>query len=247
MNAEFPIHLVLLPGLDGTGLLFAPLLDFLPPWVSPVVISYPTDRALDYDQLLPLVKKRIPAHGRYILLGESFSGPIAIRLAAELPEQLIGLILVATFVSSPVAAIFGALRGLFANRLLFAIDPPRGVVRRLLLDATAPPNLVSLVTGAVGGVRGAVLAARVRMVLAVDVSVAMSRCVVPVLYIMAGRDRVVRKDTVMKLTGCRPGISVATISAPHLLLQREPALCGEIIEEFLHRLVPGAPGADRER
>ncbi|MEP7218679.1 MAG: alpha/beta fold hydrolase, partial [Bacteroidota bacterium] len=233
--------------LDGTGLLFAPLLDVLPSWVVPVVISYPTDRVLDYDQLLELLKKRIPGDGRYILLGESFSGPVAIRLAAERPEQLIGLILVATFVSSPIPAIFGRLRWLFANRLLFAIDPPRGVVRYLLLDRTAPPKLVSLVIGAIRDVGAAVLAARLRLVLRVDVTEAMSRCVIPVLYIMAARDRIVREDAVMKLMGCRPGISLARVSAPHLLLQREPAICGEIIEEFLHRVVPDAPGADRER
>lgn len=47
------LRLILLPGLDGSGVLFAPLLRHLPPDVEPVVVRYPPDRALGYEELLP--------------------------------------------------------------------------------------------------------------------------------------------------------------------------------------------------
>ena len=47
MDEANPVKLVLLPGMEGTGSLFAPFLKELPDWVQPVVVSYPTDQALD--------------------------------------------------------------------------------------------------------------------------------------------------------------------------------------------------------
>ena len=43
--------LVLLPGMDGTGDLFAPLLSALSPALRTIVIRYPSDRPLGYAEL----------------------------------------------------------------------------------------------------------------------------------------------------------------------------------------------------
>jgi hypothetical protein len=56
------MKLVLLPGLDGIGLLFEPLLRVLPSSFSPIVISYPPEEPLAYAELVPYVKSRIPAN-----------------------------------------------------------------------------------------------------------------------------------------------------------------------------------------
>ena len=64
--------LVLLPGLDGTGLLFQPLIDCLPEDIQPVVVAYPKELQLGYAELLPLVLDSLPP-GPFVLLGESFS------------------------------------------------------------------------------------------------------------------------------------------------------------------------------
>lgn len=91
------MKLVLLPGMDGTGRLFAPLLSRLDDRLEPVVIAYPGHEQLDYDQLHEFVRARLPKGEPFILLGESFSGPVAITLAATAPTGLCGLILCATF------------------------------------------------------------------------------------------------------------------------------------------------------
>src|ERR1700749_187537 len=96
-----PISLILLPGLAGTGLLFQPLLAALPPNINPIVVRYPGDRDLTYEQLLPLALNAIPKTGPFLLLGESFSGPLATMIAAQPPTNLVGLILCATFVTRP--------------------------------------------------------------------------------------------------------------------------------------------------
>ncbi|WP_228488314.1 hypothetical protein [Caenimonas koreensis] len=47
--------LVLLPGMDGTGDLFAP---FIAAWKGPVhVVRYPTDTALNYQELTAFARR----------------------------------------------------------------------------------------------------------------------------------------------------------------------------------------------
>ena len=76
------MHLLLLPGMDGTGRLFGPLLRALPPALSPVVVAYPVDQPYGYAELLPLVEAAAPAGAEFVVLGESFSGPLALLLAS---------------------------------------------------------------------------------------------------------------------------------------------------------------------
>ena len=91
---------MLLPGLDGTGKLLRALCETLKDRINTEVIAYPTNQALGYDELTQFVADRLPSQP-FVLLGESFSGPIAIRLAAKPPAGLKGLILCGTFGKNP--------------------------------------------------------------------------------------------------------------------------------------------------
>src|SRR4051812_32963307 len=95
------VSLVLLPGLDGTGSLFQSLLRELPADVEPIVLSYPARDVLDYSALTQLVLRSLPTARPFVLLGESFSGPVAVLTAAAQPKGLLGVILCASFVSAP--------------------------------------------------------------------------------------------------------------------------------------------------
>src|SRR5262245_23390841 len=95
------VSLVLLPGLDGTGNLFRPLLQKLPAEVEPIVLSYPAREFLDYSALAQLALRSLPTDRPVVLLGESFSGPVAVLAAAAQPKGLLGVILCASFVIAP--------------------------------------------------------------------------------------------------------------------------------------------------
>jgi pimeloyl-ACP methyl ester carboxylesterase len=122
--------LVLLPGLDGTGILFKPLIAALPPEVSTVVVAYPGEQPLGYAELLPVVLAALPTEHAFVLLGESFSGPLAVMAAATRPPGLVGLVLCATFVQNPHPYIPGFLNGLCQASLIS--DP--------LASLKAPPS-----------------------------------------------------------------------------------------------------------
>ena len=48
------VTLVLLPGMDGSGALFADFIAALGDGIAPLVLSYPPDRPLGYQETLPL-------------------------------------------------------------------------------------------------------------------------------------------------------------------------------------------------
>jgi hypothetical protein len=99
------INLILLPGMDGTGDLFEEFVSNLPSWVAPQVVSYPLDQKLSYAQLSERVEAVLPSSEPFAILAESFSSPLAVRIAARGPENLKPVILCAGFVATPVGPV----------------------------------------------------------------------------------------------------------------------------------------------
>jgi pimeloyl-[acyl-carrier protein] methyl ester esterase len=221
--------LLLLPGMDGTGRLFAPLIARLPPGIAATAVAYPGDRFLDYAGLLAHVQ--LP-NDDFFVLGESFSGPLALRLAATRPPGLRGLILVATFATRP----------LWLPRWLHGLARPfmfggLGLAPRIGLGlGRCPPEVTPLLQGALASVRPAVLAARVRAMLGLepprDVAALAS---VPTLILAARHDRLIGRRHVDALTTLLPHAEVAWFDAPHLLLQACPDAAAAAIAGFIAR------------
>ena len=107
-----PEHLLLLPGLDGTGELFVHFIAALPESWTAVTVTYPTDRFLTYAGLRPFVAAAAPQLGRFVLVAESVSTPLALWYAATKPQNLVAVIICAGFVRSPVLRWSGIVKGL---------------------------------------------------------------------------------------------------------------------------------------
>jgi pimeloyl-[acyl-carrier protein] methyl ester esterase len=90
--------------MDGTGELLTGLIERLSLHRPVRVISYPTNISLGYDDLTTFVANRAPKD-RFAILGESFSGPIAIEIAATEP-RVAGLILASSFAWHPIPSLF---------------------------------------------------------------------------------------------------------------------------------------------
>ena len=73
------MQLVLLAGMDGTGLMFGPFVRCLPEGIRAAVVRYPTDRECSFQELAEIARAAVPAEGPAIILGESFSGLVAHR------------------------------------------------------------------------------------------------------------------------------------------------------------------------
>lgn len=109
MNGGKEVKIILLPGLDGTGELFGPFLAKIPEHWSALVVSYPRDQLMNYPECVAFARDRLPVDEDFVLLGESFSGPVSIALAAQHHPNLRGLVLCNSFARHPWWQVFGAL------------------------------------------------------------------------------------------------------------------------------------------
>jgi pimeloyl-[acyl-carrier protein] methyl ester esterase len=232
-EGEAAATIVLLPGMDGSGLLFADFINALAPRVEAKVVAYPPDRPLTYPQLAALVRTELPNDRPFILLGESFSGPIAVTLAASQPPGLRALVLVCSFVRSP------ARLPLVLQRWLAAL-PVRMVPIRLaaaiLLGRFATARLRELLGQAVHAVAPEVWRTRLAAVVSVNVEQELRRIGVPVLYLRARQDRVVPRFASELISRCLPSVRIVDLESPHFMLQAKPAESAAHIQRLLREL-----------
>lgn len=223
------ISIVLLPGLDGTGTLFADFVSALGSDFLPIVISYPVNQKLGYQELEELVRARLPADQPYLLLGESFSGPIAVSLAASRPPGLAGLILCCSFVRNPVPVLRPLKRTL--NFLPVKSRLIESIFARLLAG-TSSARIRKEMKEALDHVSAPTLRARLRSVLETDYSDKLTQVRVPILYLKASRDHVVPSSAAKHITDLVPAVHVVTFNGPHLLLQTLPDEVATVVKNF---------------
>jgi pimeloyl-ACP methyl ester carboxylesterase len=224
--------------MDGTGRLFEPLLAALPPTVSPRVVAYPPDRPLGYDDLLPLVEAAAAGPDDFVVVGESFSGPLALMLAARRPPGLRGVVLCASFVRSPFPGPWRAVVGSWMFRLR-----PLGLVAWVLLGRYRRGRLIQVLGEAARAASPGALAARARAIAGVDVTAELRSCPVPILYLRASEDRVVRPRCWARVRAVRPDAAVADLPGPHLVLQAAPAAAARVLAAFCERVTAERAGA----
>jgi pimeloyl-ACP methyl ester carboxylesterase len=222
--------LVLLPGLDGTGKLFAEFLKALDLSLSANVVSYPTNVPLGYDKLEPLVRAALPTRGPFVLLAESFSGPLAIRIAANPPPALVGLILCVTFASNPYPHLAWAR---WLAPLLPLKSMPRWLRAPLMWGSASPSKAPRQSERAMANVDAAVIRRRIAALLSVDETAALAKISMPTLVLCATRDRVVSKAATMRIMcGIRHAQRV-DVDGPHLLLKTRPQECAAAVLSFI--------------
>lgn len=222
---------LLLPGFDGSGRLFAPLLSQPKLPFEPRVVALPTDVLRGYDELLAWLEPKLPTEP-FVLLAESFSGPLAIRLAARHPERVTHLVLAATFLRSPLHPWLTPFAAL-ARPTLFRRPPPAFGIRTLLAGRDAPPDLVQAIIAAMADLPAEVATARARAALGADEADAFARTTMPILWIRAGEDRLLRAGHADEARAARSAVRIARIDGPHTILQRRPRECLQEVERFL--------------
>ncbi len=223
---------VLLPGLDGTGRLFDPFLKVLPVGTRTKVVSYPRDQKLNLDALEAHVRRLLPSKNPFVLVGESFGGLLATRIASQAPEGLRALVLCASFVTSPISRVFLPLQPLMGP-YLFKKRPPQAVTRYLLAGAPYSPSMRRFLEDALLSTKPEVLWSRLKLLAKADESTALKKCPVPVLYLTATNDRLVSKKALDHIRAVRPDVRVVPIEAPHFLLQLAPKKAWEAMKAFL--------------
>ena len=227
------ISLILLPGMDGTGQLFELLIRALAGEFEIKVVTYPTSIPCGYSQLEAIAREAIPKEGSYVILGESFSGPIAISLAASASVRLKGLIHCCTFVRNPRPALsaFGSLLGFFPIGAV-----PASARAHLLFGRFSTAALRASLAQSLAQVSLSVLRKRLSAVLSVDVSVELAAIGLPLLYLRASQDRLVPPSASALIVSINKMTQLVQIEGPHCLLQAVPTEASTVIAVFLRQI-----------
>lgn len=244
MTHPSALRLVLLPGMDGTGDLFEPLRHAMRPCNAIDVVRYPGTEVLGYDELERRVRAQLPAGQPFVLLGESFSGPLAIAIAAAPPPNLRGLILCCSFARSPAPGLALLRGGLLELAMKFLhSDRLRGPMRHLLLGRFATPRLAGMLQASLRQVTTTVMTHRLKEMQQVNVIDRLSRVRVPAMYLRAMHDRIVPEEAARIIQRALPGLRIVHLPGPHGLLQAVPEAAARAIETFCNALGDPEPTA----
>ena len=224
-------EIVLLPGLDGTGALFERLQRCLPATdVKVTVVAYPADPDFKYRDYAAFVGKCLGTRS-VVLLGESFSGPIAVMAAAANPHQVRGLILSATFLQSPWPG--------WLVRLGSHFDPcsaPRALRNGFLMGRYGDRDLASRISDIVASMPTGVRAARMQAVSTVDVRAEFAGLRCPILVLHDAADWIVPKRQLETAVKTKTNARIAMMPGAHMLLQTRPDWAAQQILTFIRSL-----------
>ena len=218
--------LFLMPGLDGTGHMFERFLATMPRHYRVHSFSYPTDVSLTYEALTDWVLARLPP-GPLYLIGESFSGPLAVMVARRC-SQVRAVVLCATFVEPPFPRALS-----HAPAPLLRQRPPILLTSLFLTGGDA--ELARAARRALDTVAPDVVASRIRSVLNVDCRRELLTLTQPLLYLNPTHDHFLWGAGARAIRALRPDAAVLDVQGPHLLLQANPHECWAHIAPFLER------------
>ncbi len=227
-------NVVMLPGLDGTGLLSTRFVEAMQAQGLGVqVLPMPAQGPQDYATLASILRPHLPA-SPFVLLAESFAGPLAIELAVAGPPGLRGLVLSTTFARRPVPLPAASARILTQAWPL----PPLALIARLLLGQWRTRTNLRELGLAITQVPAATLRRRAAATLQVDVRALLPELVLPTLCLHARQDRLLWPPSVAELQALLPDARHVSLQGPHLLLQARADAAAAEVAAWMKTLPP---------
>lgn len=223
---------IILPGLDGTSGLrqaFEAKLD-----APGKCIAYPADQKLSYQALAHFVDSQLPVDEDYVLIAESFSGPVAVRIAAKAPKRLKGIVFVASFVKKPLPVPEQA------NALLDQISLHSDLLLRLGRPITfgkwGSSKLDTELSRAIRTVPEDNLRFRLSQVLGVDYAQKFESLKLPMMYLRPKQDRIIWNAVCKEMADLNNRLSIQEVDGPHFILHAQPEVAAEQVFDFIQNL-----------
>lgn len=223
------MKILIFPGLDGTGTLLSEVIDLLEAKHEVTAVRY-APNLFRYQDLKPKVEMVLPADD-YIIVAESFSGPLAAMIASKNPKGLRGVVFVATFAKTPIKlpAFLTYLVDIAPtkSRLLTRWAQP------FLMGKWATPEFTNGFQQVMFAVPASTMAGRLREILKVDVVKQLNGMEVPTIYLAARNDRLIPSRMASDFD--RSPHIVFEIEGPHFLLQANATESSKHILDFAAR------------
>lgn len=228
-----PPVIVALPGFDGSGALFRPLQQALGDTLEFRAVAY-GDYAT-FDDYIEQAEAAVPLERPVILLGESFSGPIALTLLARARRNYIGGVLAGTFAEPPLSLLVSLADKLrLASFVLPTVSEQ--ILRVFCLNGVNDIARIREVVAVVRQVSQRAIASRLMALSRMNATPDLGQIKIPVLLLRAANDRVVRSRYMEPLRQALSELDEVVLRGPHLLLQAAPDEAAEAIQAFAQRV-----------
>jgi pimeloyl-ACP methyl ester carboxylesterase len=222
------MRLLLLPGLNGSNRLFAPLL----PWLEGlqlVPLELPQRGLQDSDSLVSALLPQLGV-SPFVLLGESFSGHLAYQLALRQPPGLRGVIFAAAFLGRPHPLLALSRYLPLPKRLL-----SHGRLLQLFcVGRNASPALLALLREEIRRLPDALLRARLNSLARLQEPA--QPLDLPALHLWPQQDRLVSRSATASLSRHCSDLRQTALDGPHFILQSRAQACAQAIKAFVAEL-----------
>ena len=218
------MKILLLPGLDGTGLLFDKLIEEIPSAFDVEVVSYDSVEAVSYSDQAVEVAARLKSRDIFIV-GESYSGRVAYELCQILGKRVKGVVFLASFISRP------SVISRFATILPISLLKPSALSKFLLhmfgFNLAGGPEIVTPVFCSLQKTDKRKLKSRLSNIAKLANPNAKVGC--PVTYVRPSTDLLVGGNSVKYLASMCPNFNQVIVSGGHFIAQSNPVLCAKVI------------------
>jgi len=222
------IDVILLPGMHGSNALFNAFVARAPPWAQCRPIELPHSGEQTFAALAEQLIVRLRPLSTFVLFAESFSAPIAARIAHELHERISLLVLCNPLIELPMS-VFPPFISLAARLPLFS------TVTVAALLAGGRRELARSVLNEVRRIPKLTFERRVAEACSARQSELVSYLKPPLLVIGGTRDLLLRSRLAESLVAQVPGSVYGSVSAPHLAAQVAPSQVWALINEEFQR------------
>ncbi|MEM7611520.1 MAG: alpha/beta hydrolase, partial [Pseudomonadota bacterium] len=212
-----PLRLVLLPGFDGTGELFAPLQAEFNDWPT-TVVAYADFASL--EEYLAHAESLIPKNEPVCLVAESFSGPIALHLMQRAQRDYRCAMLSTTFAKPPLGLVLSLAQKLrLASFVVPAVS--ERILRMFCLNGVRDLALLHDIVAVVRSISQQTIQSRLLALTQMDASGFLADIKQPIDVLTAAKDRILRQRFSTSLITDIPDVRHHVIDGPHLLLQAQ--------------------------
>ena len=225
---EHHIRLILLTGMDGTGILFEPLLNFIPHNVECEV--YPLQK---FESHSPVEQAHELANylgnEEVIIFAESFSGLIAYELCKLKVTNIKHIIFAAAFLERP--SFLSKLSFLLPLNIIRKKLIPAALLSYLLFGSFQRPELVHLFYKSFNEVSNRTLRSRLHIIS--TFSNVTTNIEIPATYIRAKKDFLVSKNCIQKFEKVFKHLNIIHLDGGHFIAQSNAKECWLSIERQL--------------
>ena len=232
--ADLPL-LVLLPGMDGTGRFYDNLQRALDGRADSLIVTYPRQGPQTYRALCEALLPRLPTDRNYVLVAESFAGPLAVMLAGRAAKTPLGLCVAATFTRNPFP-LFGGLLGSVLP-MFKSLAPSPALIEAALLRPGDHAMAIQVAQTATA-MGPALIQARCRSALTCNVETELTALDMPILCLQGLRDKLISPACGLLMKKIARNLRLVRVDAPHFVLQYDcDTTVRDILIPFLHDLV----------